>query len=309
MNALPRHGAPEARDEHRSHEKVGVVRGHGLVPLALLAPADLPPWAWLVAGLALAFTSLGVLRRGLPWRHRMQSKIERMQEHVILCGYGELGQAVAAELTRRGLECVVLEPDPERVRCASEEGHVALVGSGCDDADLGRAGLEHSAHVVAAAGSGAENALIVLSVRGQSRDVHIVARAEGEEEIRKMRSAGADDTLSPLASGGRDAANLVSRPRLADFMALTSQASSDLSLAELRVEEGSPLAGRTLGEYGAREGQHLSFVALEREGDEVRIPPRGTDRFFPGALVIVAGDPEEIGRMARSARRSHLRAA
>jgi Trk K+ transport system NAD-binding subunit len=75
----------------------------------------------------------------------------------------------------------------------------------------------------------------------------------------------------------------------------------DVALAELTVEDNSALLGRTLGEYGKTEGNRISFVALERPGEKVCIPPRGVEQIRRGDHLIVAGDPLQIAQMKSQA--------
>ena len=125
----------------------------------------------------------------------------------------------------------------------------------------------------------------------------IIGRADSESGARKLGLAGVHRVISPYQSGGLEIATAIAQPRVADFLARTSVEGSDLGLADLRVQEGSPLVGQTLAEYGSKIGTRVCFVALERAGEKAHIPPRGTVTLQGGDHLIVAGDPLQITEM------------
>ncbi len=71
----------------------------------------------------------------------------------------------------------------------------------------------------------------------------------------------------------------------------------DAVLAEVRIEEGSELVGMSLSDYGSNQGQEISFVALQRAGEPVHIPPRGDTVFIAKDHLIVAGRQSQVSLM------------
>lgn len=260
----------------------------------------------LVGGLGVASYSFAVVVQNavanqFAWRMRMQKKIDRLKGHVIVCGYGRMGQVVCAELAAAGVDFVVAEKDPDHFRKACEVGFLAVEGSAGDDEILLQAGIERAKHVVATANSEGANIMIALSARDLAPQIDVIARAEGDEEVRKLGRAGATRTVSPFKSGGIEIADLIARPMVASFLAQSTLSGGKVALAEVRVKSGSLLLSQTLAEYGKTEGSRISFVALEHQGEEVLIPPRGTEKFLPDDRLIVAGDPDQISKMRERA--------
>lgn len=233
----------------------------------------------------------------LAWRKRMQSRILRLENHVIVCGFGRMGQTICAELLSSERAFVVIERDPAAFDKACECSYLVVEGDAGRDEVMVSAGIERASHVVSAVDSESENIVITLTARELRPGMPIIARAEWEEEVRKLRRAGATRMVSPFRSGGIEVANAIVRPKVADFLARSTRSESDVALTEVVIEEGSPLAGVSLAEYGRCEGSRISFVALERPGKDVTIPPRGSEVLLPGDLLIVAGHPEDVVRM------------
>ena len=88
----------------------------------------------------------------------------------------------------------------------------------------------------------------------------------------------------------------------AGFHQLSICSQSQLTLAEVLVEEGSELAGWALDSYGRQEASHIVFVALLRPGAELRVPPGSREILQPKDILVVGGDPDEIARMRERGR-------
>jgi TrkA domain protein len=93
-------------------------------------------------------------------------------------------------------------------------------------------------------------------------------------------------------------AELLGAPRIAERFASLREQVEELMVEQLRLEPGSPYAGRTLGDTQARTRTGASVVAVLR-GDRV-IPSPGPDfSFEPNDVVVVVGTREGIEAVAR----------
>lgn len=255
-----------------------------------------------IASYTLALAMENALASQLTWRKRMEKKIGKLHEHVIVCGFGRMGRTIADNLRSAGRTVVIVEASEEPFLAACEKGYASIQGSASSDEVLQRAGIAEATHLVSAVDNELENIVVTLTARGMQPDLPIIARAEKEEEVRKLRRAGATRTVSPFQSGGFEVAHAILNPKVADFLAQSSSTDSNVALAEVSVEEGSPLAGVSLMEYGRRNDARISFVMLERPGKESIIPPRGGEVLHPGDLLIVAGHPDDVICMRERAR-------
>ena len=258
----------------------------------------------LVVGFAVSSYAFAVLvqhlvTNGLAWRRRMQSRIDKLNGHTIVCGYGRIGRTVCEELDGAQIPFVVVENDSRLFAEACEQGRLAVEGSACEDETLITAGIQRARHLVSAVDSEESNIVISLSARELSPQIRIVARAETESAVKKLVRAGANRVVSPFQSGGREIAAAIVSPGVADFLS-RSHSSGDMALADVFVRSNSPLVGRVVGEFGRAECPHICFVSLEREEDEF-LPVPGSLTFCAGDHLIVAGHPGEIVRMLEQA--------
>jgi len=267
----------------------------------------------LVGGIGISSYAFALLvqtavTNQFAWKKRMNNKIGKVSGHTIVCGFGRMGKAVCKQLQQAGTQVVVIELGTAAFTDACDAGYLAIEGSSSDDAVLRLAGIEHAANIVSTVSNDAENVFAALSARQLRPDIPIVARAAGEEEARKLMLAGATRVVSPYQSGGQQIADLILRPGVADFLARSQTKDGGVIMADITVREGSDLCSGTLADYGRSHGTKIAFVALQREGDELRISPPGSSILRPGDRLIVAGDPDQVELMTVSASQDLARA-
>lgn len=141
-----------------------------------------------------------------------QSDLESLDGHVVVAGYGDLTEPILTELERSNRQYLVLTADDTSVAELRERDIHVLVADPADDDALTRAGVDRARAVVAATNNDGEDALVVLTVRENHRDVRVVAAASEQENEAKLRRAGADTVISPAVIGGR----LIARSALGD---------------------------------------------------------------------------------------------
>ena len=249
------------------------------------------------------------LAKTLAWKKRMTKRIDRIREHAIVCGFGRMGRAVCKGLNSKGIPFVVIERGPQAFGQALDLGYAAVQGCASEDSILIEAGVERAAFVITAIDSLAENIVIAMSAKDAHPDLTVVARAESERDVLKLKRAGADRIISPYKSGGDDVVGYVVNPTVAEFLANAHLGEADVALAEVKVHAESALEGVKLADYGRSAGKHISFVALQRGHHPNKVPPGGEERLQAEDRLIVAGDPAEVAEMRERARVARLRSA
>ena len=258
-----------------------------------------------VASASYAFATLvqTSVANQLNWRSKMEKQVRRLRNHTIVCGFGRMGRSVCEKLAAQGETFVVIEREPHRFREATRLGFLAVEGNASEDAVLESAGVASATHIVAAVDSIAENIVISMGSHDQNPGIHVIARAERDEDIKKLERAGVNRVLCPFQVGGRETVDFILRPHVADFLAQATMGQSDIALADVRIAPGSPLIGTSLRDYGSRTATRISYVALNGpEGSTPQLPPPGSHVLEEGDHLIVAGDPDQIAEMTRAAR-------
>ena len=230
-------------------------------------------------------------------KRRMRKRIEALEQHVIVCGYGRVGRHVCADLLGGGVPFVVIDRQDAPLAAARDAGAHPVLGDATADAILRRAGIERARALVAVAGTDPDNVLITMTARLLHPALPIVARAEEEATVPKLLRAGATRTVSPHAIVGGRMAQAVLRPAVLDFIEVaTRKGHPDLQMEEQLVCPGSPLDGKTVGTSGLRSRLGLILVAIKRRDGHLAFNPGDDAAVAAGDTLIILGRREQLAR-------------
>lgn len=153
-------------------------------------------------------------------QRKMNSQIETLTNHVILCGLGRSGNEAATTLRQNKVPFIVIEQNPERVRAyeTKDASLLYVIGSATEDEILLKAGIKQAKALLTALPNDADNVFIVLSARSLNDKLTIISRASQYSALNKLRKAGANNVVMPDKIGGAHMASIVSRPDLMEFM-------------------------------------------------------------------------------------------
>ena len=242
---------------------------------------------------SVAFTSLLTLFVGgelqaVLGRHKVQAKIDQLEGHTILCGFGRMGALAAAKLKRNGAQVVVVESQKTLRPDIEAAGFLHVIGDATEEDTLKAAGLTRARALISALHGDADNVFVTLTARGLRPDLHIVARAEQPSTEVKLRRAGADRVICPQAIGATRLADILTRPHVVDFFDVAAEG-VELEMHEYRVSPGSPLRDTALRDAGLREKADAMVIAVKR-ADGVSVFHPGPDQVIQeGDLLILIG--------------------
>ena len=181
---------------------------------------------------SIAHAILGGARK----EKKRRKMIDDLRDHIIVCGYGRVGRRAAEELRHSGIPYVVLDFSPDATASAAEIGDLFIQGSGAEDDDLVRAGINRARGILIASDDDGDNMYITLSAKSRRPEMTVIARASTEEAERKLRLAGADRVVTPYATAGRVMAQLMLQPQVVSFVnSLTSSEQPEMSYEEIEV--------------------------------------------------------------------------
>lgn len=230
-------------------------------------------------------------------RNKMQKSINKLKNHIIVCGAGRVGSNVAHVLRAENVSHVLVDNDPERISEMEEKGHLVMLGDATQDEVLLDLGIMEARGIVCALAEDAFNLFIALTARDLNPGIKIVARAERPESIQKLRRAGADKVIAPTQVGGFQLATAILKPTTVDLVEnLFTSSSFQFQLEELLITDNSPLANQAIKDAFGRKKTNVTIIAIIRN-DEVIMNIRGADIIQPGDMLILVGakhDLEEI---------------
>lgn len=228
-------------------------------------------------------------------QRRMQREIDRLNDHIIVCGFGRVGSQTWKALRGEDAPVCVVDSDPVAVDRAREAGALVIEGDATRNDVLDAAGIDRARALIACVREDSDNLVIVLSAKHRRRDIPVIARANEIEAEEKLRLAGADRVVSPQMVGAHRLAALAAEPRLDEFVDVILHG----KLVELRIEgfevgERSVLAGTSLRDSDIREMSGAQVLALESPGGDIVFNPGPDALIRPGHTLIAIGSSEQV---------------
>ena len=230
---------------------------------------------------------------------RFKRILRKMKDHVILCGYGRVGQEISKQIKTQNIPIVVVENDTDRKKIAEENGLEVLFADATLDETLNLAGLNTCKSLVVTLPNDAANLYVVLSAKSIRNSVKVIARAGTEESASKLRLAGANIVVSPYIAAGRAMASMALRPIAIDFLDLL--AGSECEIEEFELSNDISLfensEKRTLLELGIGKKSGAKILAI-KEDQKLITNPGGDFLLQPGQILIAFGSKDQLNTLA-----------
>ena len=261
--------------------------------------------AYTVSGFVQLITE-GEIRKLLNVK-RMNKDIELLEEHVIICGFGRIGQMVARQLKMAHQSFVVIDNDPDRIELAREQGYLMYLGNATDEMNLEAVQIHKAKILATMLPNDAANVFITLTAREMNSNLIILARGEIPSTEKKLRLAGADHVVLPATISAARMAHLITNPAAVDFLAQTEgQAGLNELLAELdiQIQEvmiNDSLVGGTIGDVELRGKGTFIIVALRRADGEVVVHPGRSLYLAKGDTLMLMGHQGDMPNFAQQA--------
>jgi len=261
----------------------------------------------IILGVGSLFYTFGVIMEFIIEGHFSQAigrrimdrKISTLRNHCIICGFGRVGSRIADEFAAARKSFVVIDENEVTVQRCIQKGYLALLGNAASDDILREAGIRNAQALLAATDQDANNIYISLSARNLNPNVLIVARANNDETVVKLKQAGADRVLSPYAIGGHRMANLALQPNVVDFFdTLINAGNPGLAIQEVILTARSPLIGKSIADAQNILTDGTVILAVKKPGGLV-MGSRLETCIESGDAAMVVGTPEQLSAFAR----------
>lgn len=244
------------------------------------------------------------------------TKSPRLQDHVIVAGYGVNGRNVSRVMREMGIPYVVLELDTAIIRRAREAGEHVMFGDVSRPDGLHDCGIENAAVLVLAISDPAATRFGVLHARQKNPRVYIIARTRLVAEVKELYRLGADEVIpEEFETSIAILARVLRRLHVpANIVRLQEQAlrqegysflrGSDLTgtlmTSVTRMIEGattdtfylepeSPAVGKSLSEIDLRGKTRALVIAVVRDGKHT-LGPEADFVFRARDILVLVGD-------------------
>jgi voltage-gated potassium channel len=235
-------------------------------------------------------------------KRRKVKEMSKLENHFIICGVGRVGSRIIRELEREGVQFVVIEKNPEKVKRLIDNNEYVILSDATLEENLKQAGVERARGLAACLPDDADNVYVVLTARDINKNLHIVARAVEEQAESKLIRAGASRVVAPTIIGSHRMAQALLKPAVADFMDSITAESLDLGFEQVEIADDSIYVDKEIKDTNIRNAHDVVIVAIRRQKGEMIFHPKGNTTLRAGDLLIVIGKPEPLAELSANAK-------
>lgn len=232
--------------------------------------------------------------------YKMNKKIEKLENHVIVCGYGRVGTEAVLDLQISDHDYIIIEQKQQILeKFRANQEHIFLEGNATSDETLEAARINQAKALITTLPSDADNLFVVLSARSLNPNLNIISRASNKTSVKKLKTAGANNVIMPDSLGGSHMAALVTKPDVIEFLEqITIQGQSDCNLEEITFEYiPDGFKNKTLGALNDSYKTGCTLIGYKTpEGDYI-VNPSLDLKIVPNSKLFVLGKVEEIKKL------------
>lgn len=235
--------------------------------------------------------------------NKVKRKIERISDHVVICGYGRNGKQAALELSEHNVKVVIVEAEAEIVQQLRESpGMLYVEGDATDEDVLKQAHLDKARALITTLPEDADNLFVVLTAKELNPDLKIISRASVDNADVKLKRAGATNVIMPDKVGGQSMAKLVAQPDVVEFIDLMLLQSMDsVVLEEISCSNlASCFEGKSLLELDIRNTSGANIIGMKRKDMSYVINPVPQTTLNPSDKLFALGTRAQISQLIKT---------
>lgn len=230
------------------------------------------------------------------WKRKMvENKLRKLNDHIILCGFGRVGRQIAEELKTEKADVVVIDKDDKSDEC-SKNGLIFIKGDiSASDDTLAKAGVEKAKTLIIAFGRDSDCLAGAVTAKALNPDLYIVARASDKQAEERLTRVGVNRVAMPSYIGGYHMATMALRPSVVDFIDLVIDSKhKELQVEEFLIEPTSPLVGKDVHEYFRDKKSGVVLLAVQRKNGDGFVRPAGGTQVKEGDRLILMGTINQL---------------
>lgn len=145
--------------------------------------------------------------------NRTYAELSRFDSFIIICGFGRVGQEIAARFEKDQQPFIVIDSNENNILLAKEKRYLFIHDDASKNTVLINAGINTGASsIICATGNDVINVYVTLTSRFLNADINIIARSNRDDNVKKLYQAGANKVIQPFEIAGLLAAEYVGQP-------------------------------------------------------------------------------------------------
>ena len=278
----------------------------GMIFTSFLIISSISAFAYSISALTTYFVD-GEYRNTFKVA-RLKKEIDKLENHVIVCGHGRVGEMAVSELRDHDTTVVIVEKDEARCEILRQEGFLVISGDATNDENLEQAGINKAKALIATMPVDAHNLYVILSARVKNEKILLISRASQINSVNKLKVAGADNVIMPDKVGGAHMASLVAMPDVVEFLDhIRIQGGDSINLEEISMDQyPNNLRKSTLGDIIENDTSGVNVVGVKFANGNYEINP-GSETLLDGdCKLFVLGNSEQIKSLNKMLKFAHV---
>jgi voltage-gated potassium channel len=282
-------------------EEVHPLDNRGMWFTSILVIFSIGIFAYAVTTLT-RFIVEGVFRNSFKIA-KVKRKIDKLTDHVVICGYGRNGKQAAAELVAHNVPTVIVEQDKAILQSLRDTPDMLYIeGDASNEETLRQANLQHAKALISTLPVDADNLFVVLTARELNPAMKIISRASMDNADRKLKRAGADNVIMPDKIGGQRMAKLVAQPDIVEFIEIMLlQSSENVVLEELSCKNIAAIYdGKSIRELDIRNESGANIIGMKRADNSYLINPVPETTLLKTDKLFALGTRKQIDQLRQT---------
>lgn len=227
---------------------------------------------------------------------KMNKFIHELKDHIIVCGFGEIGKEACLQLTAEKKQFLIVDKDLDRVQAALKNGYLAILGDAVEENVLNKAELAKAQGIISTLSNTSENVYIALAIREMNETVTIVVRGNDERSKKILYRAGVDKVVSPAQIGGaKMVSTICHNPTLELIVDLVKDRNIDIKFIEVALKKGVSIIGKTIAASNIKNDTGgIMIVGIRPIDKSIILNPPAETVFSIGDKVILLGNRDQI---------------
>lgn len=235
--------------------------------------------------------------RNLKLSTKVEKKISKLTDHIIVVGYGRNGSQAVLELVENGYSVVVIDKSQKIISQFENSSKILhVLGDATEDTVLYNAGIDRAKALITAMPNDADNLFVVITAKEMNPRLKIISRASALGNDKKLILAGASNVIMPDKVGGQQMAKLIVQPDVNEFIdTIMLQRSGEVSLYELQLSK--EFTSRLIGDIKIKETKGANIIGVKLASKKYVLNPPSNTKIDAGDKLFVLGTREQVWQL------------
>lgn len=231
----------------------------------------------------------------------LRKQLTKMNNHVIICGYGRVGKGAALDLEMNHIPHVIIDRNQELEVGFKDKEALFITGDASREEILNLAGIDKARALITCLPSDSDNLYVVLSARELNKDLCVIARASRHDAVSKLKFAGATNVIMPDTVGGNQMAALVTNPDLMEFLdVIRYEGNQGINVKSILAAELSQVfVGKKVKEVNRESISNCQLIGIKTAGGNYIVNPEGDTLLEADTRLFLLGGQAQIEGLER----------